>query len=67
MDTPIPPDGSTRAGTLGGTAFIIWLQLPAAEIVKTAVLAAIGAAVSFAVSLLLKWVLRTIRQQWRKG
>ena len=63
MDTPIPPDGSTRAGTLGGTAFIIWLQLPAAEIAKTIVLAAIGAAVSFAVSLGLRALVRYWKQR----
>jgi hypothetical protein len=58
MDTNIPTDGSTRAGTLGGTAFVLWLQLPAAEIMKTIILAAIGATVSFAVSLLLRHFVR---------
>lgn len=42
-----------QMGTLGGTLCSIFFHLPAADILRTVALAAIGAAVSFAVSKLL--------------
>lgn len=49
MDNALPPSGSARAGTLGGTLLVL-LTLNAGAILETVALAAIGAAVSFVVS-----------------
>lgn len=46
------------AGTLGGTFFSVLSQFDANELVRTAVLAAVGASVSFAVTLLLQRLTR---------
>lgn len=43
----------TKAGTLGGTFLVLLLQISSGELVKTALLAAVGATVSFGVSYLL--------------
>jgi hypothetical protein len=47
-------------GTLTGTALALFMQITNAEILKTSILAAIGAAVSFLVShfikVFLKWI-----------
>jgi len=56
MDTNFPSD--TKAGTLGGTALVVIMQLNMAQILETAILAAVGAVVSFGVSVALKAVLR---------
>jgi hypothetical protein len=57
----MPPDGSTRAGTAGGTLLVL-LQLMPGEVMKTTLLAFIGAMVSFGTSLLLKYIVKW----WRK-
>ena len=44
----------TKMGTAGGTLMIILANITTGDIVKTIVLAALGAAVSFGVSVLLK-------------
>lgn len=46
-----------KAGTVGGTLLVLLLQLSATELLKTAILAGIGAAVSFLVSLSLKYII----------
>ena len=46
------------AGTVGGTVLVILLHIGSEELVKTIVLAAVGAAVSFSVSMVLKWMIR---------
>ena len=57
-----PVIGSAKMGTAGGILTIILMNINAADILKTAVLAAIGAVVSFFISILLKyWLTR-----WRK-
>ena len=48
----------TTAGTAGGTLLVILLQIHSADIARTAVLACTGAIVSFAVSLLLRFVVK---------
>jgi hypothetical protein len=55
------PDGSTRAGTAGGTLLVL-LQLMPGDIMKTMLLAFIGAVVSFGTSLVLNWFVKW----WRK-
>jgi hypothetical protein len=56
---------STRAGTLGGTLLVFFMQIHSTEILKTAVLASVGAVVSFGVSISLKWLLRYLRRVWK--
>jgi hypothetical protein len=63
MDHNIQVDGSTKAGTVGGTLLILFINLSNAEVLKTVVLAAIGALVSFSVSMLLKIVVKRIRKK----
>lgn len=54
MEWPQLPQG-TRAGMIGGLLFV-FVGLSMGEVVKTAVLAVIGALVSFLVTLVFKWV-----------
>jgi len=49
---------SLRTGTTAGTLLSILPNLFSEDILKTIVLAAIGATVSFTVSLLLKWIMK---------
>jgi hypothetical protein len=52
----------TRMGTLGGCLTIFLVNVSSGDILRTMLLAGIGAVVSFVVSLGLKWVIRW----WRK-
>lgn len=55
-------DPAAKAGTAGGTLAVVLLQISNGELVKTVVLAALGAAVSFMVSLVLKMVVRRLKK-----
>ncbi len=57
-----PLIGSAKMGTAGGIITILLVNITAADMVKTAVLAGIGAVVSFFISVLLKYWL----SRWRK-
>ena len=48
----------TKMGTMGGTITIILANIRTADLLKTIILAALGATVSFVVSLLLKYVMK---------
>jgi hypothetical protein len=48
------PNNTTKTGTIGGTLLTVFYNIRCEDIVKTIVLAGIGAVVSFVVSLLLK-------------
>ncbi len=48
----------TKAGTIGGTLLSIIPNLTGADILRTVLLAAIGAVVSFGISMLMKWIVR---------
>lgn len=48
----------TKHGTVGGTLLIIVVNINSADVIRTTVLAAIGATVSFLVSMLLKWIIK---------
>lgn len=50
----MPQPSILRTGTAGGTLTILLTQLHSGDVVKTMILAAVGAAVSFVVSFLLK-------------
>ena len=50
---------SLRIGTASGTLLSIVPNILSEDIVKTTILAVVGAIVSFAVSLLLKWLTKS--------
>lgn len=56
-------DSTAKAGTCTGTLVIILANINSSDVFKTAVLAGIGAAVSFAVSLFLKVLVRWLKQR----
>lgn len=53
MENNTNADVPTKAGTVGGTLLVLLLHISSEEVLKTALLAAIGAVVSFSVSFLL--------------
>ena len=52
----------TVAGTAGGTLLSIFATIQSGDVTKTIILAALGAVVSFGVSLGLKWVAKRVRR-----
>jgi hypothetical protein len=59
----LPDNGNARAGTTGGLLLVLLLQIGGGELLKTIVLAGVGAAVSFSVSMGMKWLVRKFRQK----
>jgi len=59
MDTP---PYTMKAGTLGGTLLVIVIQIQQGELIKTAILASVGAVVSFIVTAVLRWVLKKVKR-----
>ena len=57
----------TRMGTWSGTLLVVLVNISAGELLKTTVLAAVGAVVSFMVSWLLKWSTHRYKQKRNKG
>lgn len=55
-------DKTMKAGTAGGTLLSIFGNLNSEDLVKTAVLAAIGAMVSFAVTLFMKLLVKRVKK-----
>ena len=55
-------DSSTKAGTVGGTLLTILVNINSADLLKTGILAAVGAVVSFSVTLLLKFLIRYFKK-----
>ena len=49
-------DNTTLIGTLSGTVLSVFAMFDAQDIIKTIIMAAIGAIVSFLVTKVLKWV-----------
>ena len=52
-----------RTGTLGGICTVIIANIASSDVLKTAILAAIGAVVSCSVSLLVKWLTDKFRKR----
>jgi hypothetical protein len=48
----------TKAGTIGGTVLVLLLHINSLEIIQTVLMAAIGAATSFTVSMLLRYLMK---------
>lgn len=55
-------DGTTKRGTVGGTLLTILGNINCEDIVKTAILAAVGAVVSFGVTLLCKFLIKRMKK-----
>jgi mannitol-specific phosphotransferase system IIBC component len=51
-----------KAGTVGGTLLVIIIQIQQGELIKTAILASIGAVVSFGVTAVLRWILKKVKR-----
>jgi hypothetical protein len=52
----------TILGTVSGTALTVVVNIGSSDIIKTAILAAVGAVVSFCVSVGLKWLAKKVRR-----
>lgn len=55
-------DNTTKAGTAGGTLLTIFANISSEDVIKTAILAAIGAVVSFSVTIFLKKILKRFKK-----
>jgi mannitol-specific phosphotransferase system IIBC component len=55
-------DSTTKAGTASGTLLSIFANINSGDVLKTAILAAIGAVVSFSVTLLLKLLVKQLKK-----
>lgn len=54
--------GSAKAGTAGGIITILLVNITGPDIIKTAIMACIGAIVSFFISMLLKYIISRFRK-----
>lgn len=57
-----PQDSTTAMGTLTGTVVTVAATIDTQDYMKTMILAIVGATVSFAVSVVLKWLLNKLNQ-----
>ena len=56
-------NNGTKAGTAGGTLLPMLMNIQDGDIVKTAILSVIGAAVSFGVSRLLQFIISCFKRR----
>jgi hypothetical protein len=61
MSTHNNIESGTILGTVSGTVLTVAVNVGSSDIVKTVILAALGAVVSFGVSLLLKWLVKRFK------
>lgn len=54
-------DYSTTLGTVTGTVFTLFATIDPQDYLKTVILAFVGAIISFAVTLFLKWVVKKLQ------
>ena len=62
MSTHNNIESGTILGTVSGTVLTVAVNVGSSDIIKTVVLAGLGAVVSFSVSLLLKWLVKKIKK-----
>lgn len=55
-------DNNTKAGTAGGTLLTVFFNIRSEDLIKTIILAGIGAAVSFSITIFLKYVFKKIKK-----
>lgn len=61
MSTHNHIENGTIIGTVSGTVLTVLVNIGSSDILKTVILAALGAVVSFSVSLLLKWIVKRLK------
>ena len=61
MSTHNNIESGTILGTVSGTVLTVAVNIGSSDVLKTVVLAALGAVVSFSVSLLLKWIAKKVK------
>jgi len=54
-------DNTTKTGTAAGTLLTIFGNISSQDLIKTAILAGVGALVSFGVTLFLKFLIKRIK------
>lgn len=59
--------GTVKNGTIGGTLLVLLANVSSSELIKTMLVAAVGAAVSFIVSFLPKLLTDVIRSRGHKS
>jgi mannitol-specific phosphotransferase system IIBC component len=62
MSTHSNIENGTILGTVSGTVLTVVVNIGSSDIIKTVILAALGAVVSFCVSLLLKWLFQKLSE-----
>ena len=67
MSDTVQIDGNTRTGTIGGTLLVTILNIWHNDFIRTIGFAALGATVSFFVSMFWKWMVKRMeRRQMKK-
>ncbi len=61
MSTHNNIESGTILGTVSGTVLTVAVNIVSSDILKTVILASLGAVVSFSVSLLLNWLVKKIK------
>ena len=61
MSTHHNIESGTILGTVSGTVLTVMVNVGSSDILKTVILASLGAVVSFSVSLLLKWLVHKFK------
>lgn len=61
MSTHNNIESGTILGTVSGTVLTVAVNVGSSDILKTVILASLGAVVSFSVSLLLKWLFKKFK------
>jgi mannitol-specific phosphotransferase system IIBC component len=62
MSTHNNIESGTILGTVSGTVLTVAVNVGSSDILKTVILASLGAVVSFSVSLLLKWIVKYFKK-----
>ena len=62
MSTHNNIESGTILGTVSGTVLTVAVNVGSSDILKTVILASLGAVVSFSVSLLLKWLVKKLKK-----
>lgn len=59
-------DNSTKVSTAFGTVLTLFVNVPSEDVVKTIVLASVGGISSFAATLMVKFLIRTIKNKFQR-
>ncbi|WP_312089234.1 hypothetical protein [Chryseobacterium sp.] len=59
-------DNSTKVSTAFGTMLTIFVNIQTEDLIKTVLLAAVGGVSSFVATLLVKFLIRNIKDKFRK-